>query len=259
MAAFAERYGFVFRAHEMGDANRSARVERPFSLHREQLPPRAGASADWARPQRPGPGLVRQGQRDRTSATCGPCRASSSPSRSPASSRCPVWVPEVYLLHQRIVDVEGYVSLHTNRYSVPAAWLGRSWRCARPRTASRSTTGRHGVVATDRVDGATGQRVTAKEHRPPEASGAEEDGPSPEEKAISQVEPRISWTTSPRSRSAGRKQTTLALRQLLRMMRDYPQGPLREPSRRGRSDTASSTSTGSSAWSFGESPTTTSA
>jgi hypothetical protein len=30
MAAFAERYGFVFKAHEKGDANRSARVEAPF-------------------------------------------------------------------------------------------------------------------------------------------------------------------------------------------------------------------------------------
>ncbi|HLG58797.1 MAG TPA: hypothetical protein VI485_25855 [Vicinamibacterales bacterium] len=30
MAAFAERFGFVFRAHEKGDANRSACVERPF-------------------------------------------------------------------------------------------------------------------------------------------------------------------------------------------------------------------------------------
>jgi len=30
MAAFAERYGFHFQAHEKGDANRSARVERSF-------------------------------------------------------------------------------------------------------------------------------------------------------------------------------------------------------------------------------------
>ena len=30
MAAFAERLGFEFMAHEKGDANRSARVERPF-------------------------------------------------------------------------------------------------------------------------------------------------------------------------------------------------------------------------------------
>src|SRR5260370_39340303 len=31
MVAFAERYGFVFKAHEKGDANRSARVEAPFN------------------------------------------------------------------------------------------------------------------------------------------------------------------------------------------------------------------------------------
>jgi hypothetical protein len=30
MAAFAERFSFQFVAHERGDANRSARVERPF-------------------------------------------------------------------------------------------------------------------------------------------------------------------------------------------------------------------------------------
>ena len=33
MEAFAERLGFRFVAHERGDVNRSARVERPFSAH----------------------------------------------------------------------------------------------------------------------------------------------------------------------------------------------------------------------------------
>ena len=37
----------------------------------------------------------------------------------------PAWIPEVYRLHQRMVDVEGYVALHTNRYSVPLEWIGR--------------------------------------------------------------------------------------------------------------------------------------
>ena len=31
MEAFDERFGFQFRAHELGDANRSGRVERPLS------------------------------------------------------------------------------------------------------------------------------------------------------------------------------------------------------------------------------------
>jgi hypothetical protein len=37
----------------------------------------------------------------------------------------PAWIPEVYRLHHRMVDVEGYVALQTNRYSVPIAWIGR--------------------------------------------------------------------------------------------------------------------------------------
>jgi hypothetical protein len=32
MEAFAERFGFRFVAHQIGNANRSARVERPFSF-----------------------------------------------------------------------------------------------------------------------------------------------------------------------------------------------------------------------------------
>jgi hypothetical protein len=38
----------------------------------------------------------------------------------------PAFVPEVYDLHTRRVDVEGYVTLHGNRYSMPAALIGRS-------------------------------------------------------------------------------------------------------------------------------------
>jgi hypothetical protein len=37
----------------------------------------------------------------------------------------PAWIPEVYRLHQRTVDVEGYVSVNSIRYSVPVFWIGR--------------------------------------------------------------------------------------------------------------------------------------
>jgi transposase len=46
MAAFAERLGFRFVAHEIGDANRSARVERPFHFIENNF--LAGRTfADW--------------------------------------------------------------------------------------------------------------------------------------------------------------------------------------------------------------------
>jgi hypothetical protein len=37
----------------------------------------------------------------------------------------PIWAAPVYLLHQRVVDVEGYVSVATSRYSVPEEMIGR--------------------------------------------------------------------------------------------------------------------------------------
>jgi len=37
----------------------------------------------------------------------------------------PAWIPEVYRLHQRTVDVEGYVWVNSIRYSVPVSWIGR--------------------------------------------------------------------------------------------------------------------------------------
>ena len=78
MAAFAERFGFVFRAHEKGDANRSARVERPFHFIEHNF--LAGrAFTDLRRSQSAGACLLRQGQRRRQSAICTPARASSLP------------------------------------------------------------------------------------------------------------------------------------------------------------------------------------
>ena len=41
MDAFAERFGFRFVAHERGDANRSARVERPFFSSKTTFSPAA--------------------------------------------------------------------------------------------------------------------------------------------------------------------------------------------------------------------------
>jgi hypothetical protein len=37
----------------------------------------------------------------------------------------PAWIPEVYRRPQRLVDSEGYLARHTNRYAVPVDWIGR--------------------------------------------------------------------------------------------------------------------------------------
>src|SRR5207247_8479418 len=123
MAAFADRYGFEFQAHEKGDANRSAHVERRFSYIENNF--LAGrAFQDWEaanRQAREWCDKVNGTFRAKLKSSARELFAIEQALRKPM----PVWVPPVYLLNQRIADVEGYVSVATNRYSVPVEMIGR--------------------------------------------------------------------------------------------------------------------------------------
>ena len=123
MEAFAERFGFRFVAHERGDANRSARVERPFAfIEHNFLAGRKFTTWD---------DLNQQAREwcDKVNSTYKK-HIRAVPRELYAVERLhlkplPVWIPEVYRLHQRMVDIEGYVSVHSIRYSVPVSWIGR--------------------------------------------------------------------------------------------------------------------------------------
>jgi hypothetical protein len=45
---------------------------------------------------------------------------------SGCESRLPAWLPEVYQLHQRIVDLEGYIHVDGHIYSVPYQLIGKA-------------------------------------------------------------------------------------------------------------------------------------
>ena len=124
MAAFAERYGFVFKAHEKGDANRSARVEAPFQrIERGFL---IGAEfRDWNE----------LNQRARSACDAWNAKFSRKLRASrrelfaveqPYLKPLPLHVPEVYQLYTRIVDAEGYVNVNRIRYSAPYRLIGRA-------------------------------------------------------------------------------------------------------------------------------------
>jgi hypothetical protein len=69
------------------------------------------------------------------------------------------------------------------------------------------------------------QRITLAEHRPPRGQRASRPDPHPEEKAILAAAPELAdYVTALKQRS--RKVITLALRQLLRFVREYPREPL---------------------------------
>lgn len=219
MAAFAERYGFDFRAHAIGDANRSGRVERPFSfVERNFLAGRV--FTDWN-------DLNRQAREwcDRVNRTYKK-HIRAIPQELFAAERAalkplPVWVPEVYRLHHRIVDVEAYVAVHTNRYSTPIEWRGRPVEVRETQDRIDIQYGPRQVVSHARVIDPIGQRITLREHRPARGQGLKRSDPPPEEKRLADRVPEIAGYVSG-LKKRGRQSLTLALRQLLRLAEEYP-------------------------------------
>jgi transposase len=222
MEAFAERLGFRFVAHAIGNANRSARVERPFWFIESNFP--AGRKfASWQ-------DLNRQAREwcDKVNSTYKK-HIRAVPRELFAIERqhlraLPAWMPEVYRLHQRTVDVEGYVSVNSIRYSVPVSWIGRRVEIRETRDKLAIELDPRHIVTHERALTPLSQRITLAEHKPPRGEGVKRNEPHPEEQALVGTVPEIaSYVTA--LKQNGRKVVALALRQLLRLLREYPREP----------------------------------
>src|SRR5712692_6797768 len=222
MEAFGERFGFRFVAHQIGNANRSARVERPFSfIENNFLAGRAFTSWDDLNQQ------ARQWC-DRVNSTYKK-HLRAVPRELFAVERMhlkplPAWIPEVYRLHPRTVDVEGYVSVHSIRYSVPVSWIGRRVEVRETRDKIEIELDARHLVTHVRAVTPQPQRITLAEHRPPRGEGVKRSDPHPEEQAILHAAPEIAGYVAA-LKQKGRKVVALALRQLLRLLKEYPREP----------------------------------
>jgi hypothetical protein len=222
MVAFAERYGFCFAAHEKGDANRSARVEAPFA--RIQSAFLVGIEfSDWR-------DLNAQSRQ-----TADKWNAAHS-NKLHASRRelfafeqahlqsLPLHVPDVYQLHTRIVDAEGYVHLNRIRYSAPWRLIGRTLEVREMLERIDLYDGPRCVARHDRVWGPLDTRVTDPAHRPPRGEiAAHRAMPPPEVNEIVQLEPLMaSYLAGLRAAIGDRR---VPLRRLLTMLQEYPREP----------------------------------
>ena len=225
MAAFAERYGFHFRAHEKGDANRSARVERSF--HYIDTNFLAGRRfRDWEdanRQAREWCDKVNAKFRDDLKASPRELFAAEQPHLKPL----PIWVPPVYLLHQRLADLEGYVSVDTNRYSVPNDLIGRQVEVRQTKELVEIYRGPRLVAAHKRILESTGRKYRLPEHRYQRAQVPQRSDSCPEEKLfLAKLPEGAGYLEALKKRYLGR--VTLPLRRLLRLVNDYPRAPLIE-------------------------------
>lgn len=225
MAALADRFGFEFMAHDVGDKDRSARVERNFHYIEKNF--YAGRSFesldDLNRQLRQWCDQVNRKPRK----LHGEVRA--VPVELYAAERSalkplPLFVPEIYDLHSRRVDVEGYVNLHNNRYSVPVALLGRQLEVRESLERVRIYDGHRRVAEHERLDPGLGKRVTLPEHRGGNGgAGAKKKPPPPsdEEQALRAAAPELGELCS-RLRKRYGGQALRAIRPLHRLYLDYP-------------------------------------
>jgi len=221
MAAFADRFGFTFRAHAKGDANRSARVERPFAFIEGNF--LAGRSfTDWHdlnRQARLWCDKVNQTYKKHLRA----CPVELFATERPHLKPLPLWRPEPYLLHHRTVDCKGYVNVNCTRYSAPVRWIGRQVEVKETWTQMTITLDERNQVVHERMVDGSGHTVSKPEHRPPRGTTSRQQ-PLGEEKVLLELYPELAEYVRALV-SSGRKQVTLTLRQLLRMAREYPREP----------------------------------
>ncbi len=224
MEAFATRFGFEWRAHEIGDANRSGRVERPFSFIEGNF--LAGREfATWAEAN------------ERARAWCDQVNATYKKhiravprqlyaTEYPQMRRLPVWVPEPYELHHRLVDCEGFVCVETNRYSVPASLIGRRVEVHQTNQTIHIYDGPRQVACHERERDAIARRIVLPDHRPERRYPARTQ-PASEQVDLLRLVPEIADYVEALTQR-GRGPSRLALRRLLTMVREYPRAPLVE-------------------------------
>jgi transposase len=225
MEAFAERFGFHFEAHAVGHANRSARVERPFFyIERNFYPGRR--FPDLADCNRQLAAWCEKAAQ-RTIRALQETPSARFERERPHLEPLPLYIPEVYALHARIVDIEGFVHLHTNRYSVEERLIGRRVEVRETLEQVRVFLGPRCVATHPRLEeGAHGRSVLpAHRHRAHPRKRNGQWVPLPEEVRLRGASPLLAQLVDRlRHRHGGR--AARPLRRLERFWRDYPREAL---------------------------------
>ena len=125
MAAFARTLGFRFRAHRVGNPERKGRIERPFAYVETNF--LTGRSFDdFDDLNRQALDWCRNVANHKPKQALGMSPEAAYLIEQPHLVPLPDALPPVYELLERVVDLHGYVSVDTNRYSVPERYVGKS-------------------------------------------------------------------------------------------------------------------------------------
>lgn len=218
MKAFADRFGFKFVSHRVGDANRSARVEGPFwHVERNFYPGRTFGdlqdlntqAISWCRTYNATYHKSYQGIPDELAAI-----------ERPSLLALPAWIPEPVEVHGRTVDDEAFVILHTNAYSVPENLIECEVEVHETEDLVRVFNGHDLVAEHSKQPYGSRSRKKLPEHRSPRRQHTPRPQ-SPEEEALRASGPSLAALCDVLRVQRG-GQALQAIRRLRRIWLDYP-------------------------------------
>jgi len=224
MAALADRFGFDFVAYEVGDKDRAGRVERGHHYVENNF--YAGRTfcdlADLNAQLRQWCDRNVSRFRKRLGAT----PAELFVAELPCLRDLPPYIPEVYDLHKRRADIEGFVNLHTNRYSVDASLIGRDVEVRETAEQVRIFCGHRLVATHDKQEYGARKKKTLDEHKGQTRRRRQPRPQTPKERLLrGQGEELSSLIDALQKRYGGR--AVKAVGRLHRLWSDYPTEALR--------------------------------
>jgi hypothetical protein len=219
-----ERFGQIFEVkfipHAIGHADRKAKMERNFA-YAEQNFLAGRAFTDWQDLNEQAKRWCQEVANQKVKRSLGMSPEAAYLMEKPHLTPLPPYIPPVYQTFYRTVDVEGYVQVDTNRYSVPERLIGKEVEVHKLWDGIKVFFKSQKVADHPRLLDKRETRITANGHHPPFNRQRAHEGPSVEEKALlGQHEWLDQFVEGLKRRSSGRG--VRSMRRLLDLKRTYP-------------------------------------
>jgi hypothetical protein len=221
MLAFARTLGFRFRAHRVGHPDRKGRIERPFAYIENNFLA-ARSFEDFDDLNRQAIAWCRDVANHKPKRALGMSPEAAYVIERPHLRGLPDALPPVYELLERVVDLHGYVSIDTNRYSVPERFVGQSVAVYKLPAEIRVCRKDRTIAVHRRLIDRRDARSSLPDHH--SIPVRQNRGTACEEALLSDDHPsldRYVAALKQRRNGWGRR----ALRRLISMKRTYPRGP----------------------------------
>jgi len=221
MEGFGRIYAVRFVPHRVGDADRKARVERPFSYVEGNF--LAGRTfRDWHDLNRQAVDWCEKTANLKPKRSLGMiCPQEAWLMEKPHLRELPPYIPPVYQALPRVVDASGYITVETNRYSAPERLIGKTVQAHKHWDRMKIFFGDRKVADHPRLIGVSDGRITdtvhhAISHHP------KKDEPSAEEKELCTHSETLGlYAAQIKRKSPGRG--IRPLKRLIELKRTYPE------------------------------------